>query len=89
VSPQPFYVINDGHPQRPVAARFLILLNDALDLPLLPAWADWLWQAGLNGNLVSTLRVGGDVIGAWRVETTSDAWAGLVQAGVVSRSLAL
>jgi hypothetical protein len=88
-STQPFYVIDDGHPQRPVAARFLTLLNEALDLPLLPAWADWLWQAGLNDGLVGALRVGGDVTGAWRVETTSEAWAGLVQAGVVSRSLAL
>lgn len=89
VSPQPFYIIDDGHAQRPVAPRFLTLLNEALDLPLLPAWADWLWQAGGNDKLVSAIRTGGDVIGAWRVETTSDAWAGLVQNGLVSGALTL
>lgn len=89
VTSQPFYVIDDGNPQRPVAARFLALLNEALDLPLLPAWADWLWQAGLEDQLINAIRAGGDVNGAWRVETTSDAWAGLVQGGLVQGALTL
>jgi hypothetical protein len=89
VSVQPFYVLDDGHPQRPVAARFLTLLNEALDLPLLSTWADWLWQAGIDGNLVSALHIGGDVIGAWRVETGGDAWVGLVQGGLVKGALTL
>jgi hypothetical protein len=86
---QPFYVIDDGHPEHPVAARFLTLLNEALDLPLLPAWATWLWQAGLDEHLISPLQSGGDVIAAWRVETTSDAWAGLVQGGLVKSAITL
>jgi hypothetical protein len=89
VTSRPFYVIDDGHPQRPVAARFLTLLDQALDLPLLPAWAAWLWQAGLDDNLISALRVGGDVIGAWRVESESEAWASLVQGGLVCGALTL
>jgi hypothetical protein len=89
VTPQPFYVIDDGHPQRPVATRFLALLNEALDLPLLPAWAEWLWQSGLDDRLISAIGAGGDLSSAWRVETTSDAWAGLVQGGLVNGELTL
>ena len=81
---QPFYLATMGQKEHEddMHARFVALLNQSLEIPIMPTWANWLWQAGIAAELISPLKNGGCVIDAWRVTPNADAWAEAVQTGV-------
>ena len=92
----PFYIVT-GTTTEDVSAsansirlnRFVALLNQALDLPILSTWAQWLWQAGSDDQIITEVKFAGSVLGAWRVQTSSAKWAEVVQAGLHARCIGL
>jgi hypothetical protein len=78
---QPFYLLDDG--TWPVPPLFYPMLNKALALPLLEAWADCLWLSGRQRNLISLLANGeGQGYAAWRVLPAAAEWQQLVQEAI-------
>lgn len=63
----------DGIPVA-IRHRFAAMLNQALDLPVLPAWADVLWQVGLRSGLIEPITAGGDIAAAWKVHPDGEPW---------------
>ena len=87
----PFYIVTGlGEATTPVhLRRFIALLNQALDLPILPDWASWLWEMGADEQLVRALSFGGNVTDAWSMQTDDAKWSALVQSGLQSGALKL
>ena len=89
----PFYLVtgaaDDEIRQRMHDRRFVALLNQALDLPILPEWSGWLWVSGLESQLITQIKHGGDVSGAWRVQTHAAQWAEIVQIGLAQQKICL
>lgn len=54
--------------------RFAAMLNQALDLPVLPAWASVLWRVGLRSGLIESITAGGDIAAAWKVQPDDEPW---------------
>jgi hypothetical protein len=74
---QPFYLV--ASQSEWLLPRFVALLNQALDLPIFPAWAQHLWQCGQDESLITALTHGGDVTSAWRVLPDEARWGELIQ----------
>jgi hypothetical protein len=55
------------------------MINQALDLPVLDAWADALWCAGLRSGLIEPISVGGDIAAAFKVQPDVDPWAEIIR----------
>ncbi len=85
--PQPFYLVTDQEVL--LLPRFIALLNQALDLPVLSSWAEFLFEAGQKENLVTKLTQGGNIASAWKVQPTEDAWASLIQRGLQSKTITM
>lgn len=89
----PFYVVTgsaDAHSSASMQyRRFVALLNQALDVPILSEWATWLWAQGLAAKLIAEIQYGGDVSGAWRVQTHAAEWAEIVQMGLSKQAITL
>jgi len=65
------------------------MLDRALPLPILPAWTEYLWQAGREAKLIQLLNNGqGQGYAGWRVLPDSEGWQRLVQAGLAGKTLA-
>lgn len=62
-----------------LAERFAAMLNQALDLPILDAWADALWHAGLRSGLIEPITAGGDIAAAFKVQPDADPWAEIIR----------
>jgi hypothetical protein len=62
-----------------LAPRFAAMINQALDLPVLDAWADALWCAGLRSGLIEPISVGGDIAAAFKVQPDVDPWAEIIR----------
>jgi hypothetical protein len=58
-----------------LAHRFAAMLNQALDLPVLPQWAGVLWRVGLRAGLIEPITAGGDIAAAWKVQPDSEPWS--------------
>jgi hypothetical protein len=59
------------------------MLNKALALPLLPEWANYLWENGRLQKLITLLNHGeGQGYITWRVLPTTEAWQDVVQIGL-------
>ena len=88
---QPFYLtaLHANADDPTLHGRFVALLNQSLELPILPAWAKWLWQAGMGAELVAPIIHGGCIAGAWRVLSTPEAWAEVVQRGLREQAISL
>jgi hypothetical protein len=70
---------------RPSAYSPLVypLLNRALTLPLLPDWADYLWQQGRAARLIYLLDKGQrQRRAAWRVLPAPQKWQNIVKNGL-------
>jgi hypothetical protein len=78
---QPFYLLNDSE-ELPYA-RFFAMLNQAVAAPMLPAWAEWLWQEGKAQELIQRLDTARGTH-AWRVQAEDAEWLTLIQSGVTS-----
>lgn len=72
-----------------LAQRFAALLNQALELPILPAWAHALWDLGLGAGLIAALDCGGDVVLAHRVQPDGARWARVIQDALVNGAIAI
>ncbi len=57
-----------------LVGRFAAMLNQALDLPVLPMWANALWRAGLRAGLIEPITAGGDIAAAWKVQPDDEPW---------------
>ena len=57
---------------------FIAYLNAETDVPVIPAWGDPLWRAGLKEGGIQPLECFGDCLSAWLVSDDFD-WLGLVQ----------
>ncbi len=81
---QPFYLLNDtaGAPY----ARFFAMLNRAVAAPMLPAWAEWLWQEGKEQGLIQSLDTAHGTY-AWRVQAEDAEWLALIQQGISQEQL--
>ena len=56
-------------------------------MPILSEWATWLWAQGLAATLIAEIQHGGDVSGAWRVQTHAAEWAEIVQMGLSKQEI--
>ena len=83
---QPFYLLDDG--TQPIPPLFYPMLNKCLALPLLPAWAGYLWENGRAHELITLLDEGeGQGYAAWRVLPTSKEWQSVVECGLQSQKI--
>ena len=83
---EPFYLLDGGNEQIP--ALFYAMLNKCLAIPVLEAWADFLWARGREQKLVALLNGGaGQGYAAWRVLPAPEAWQEAVQAGLASGTI--
>jgi hypothetical protein len=77
----PFYLLDDGGQRLP--PLFYPMLNRCLALPLLPAWAGYLWEQGRERKLIRLLDNGeGQGYAAWRALPAPEVWQQIVQAGL-------
>lgn len=84
---QPFYLLDDG--TQPIPPLFYPMLNKCLALPLLPAWAGYLWENGRAKQLITLLDEGeGQGYAAWRVLPTAEAWQNHLEKGISSKLIA-
>ncbi|MCZ7671769.1 MAG: hypothetical protein M5U34_33900 [Chloroflexi bacterium] len=91
---QPFYLLNDGKPPAlseskwPIPPLFYPMLNKCLALPLLPEWADYLWENGRLRNLITLLNEGEEQgYAAWRVLPSPKEWQTVIENGLSGRVL--
>lgn len=78
---QACYLLDDG--RRRVPAGFYPLLDKACPAPFMPAWVDYLWDAGRAAGLLevaSTRRSQG--YGAWLLDPNPAAWQEIVAGGL-------
>lgn len=59
--------------------RFVAMLNQALDLPVLPQWAGTLWRVGLRSGLIEPITAGGDIVAAFRVQPDGEPWGEIIR----------
>jgi hypothetical protein len=59
--------------------RFAAMLNQSLDLPVLPQWAGALWAVGLRAGLIEPITAGGDIAAAFRVHPDGEPWGGIIR----------
>ncbi len=76
---QPFYLLNDS--DEPPYARFFAMLNRAVVAPMLPQWAEWLWRAGCQKELIARLESTRGTF-AWRVHASDELWLEIIQDGI-------
>ncbi|MAT98685.1 MAG: hypothetical protein CL608_16200 [Anaerolineaceae bacterium] len=78
---QPFYLLDNG--TQPIPPLFYRMLNKCLALPLLPEWAEYLWENGRLCNLIILLDEGeGQGSAAWRVLPSPEEWQELINMGL-------
>lgn len=71
-----FYVLGDD----PEHERFYAMLNRAVALPILPEWADYLWDWGWDRKLIRSLTTQG--IDGCAVNVTLDKWEECITEGI-------
>ncbi|HAL61322.1 MAG TPA: hypothetical protein DCP08_02820 [Chloroflexi bacterium] len=76
---KPFYVLSDT--QEPPLARFLAMLDKTTRVPLLPQWANTLWESGIETELIETIEATRGTF-AWRVSAQDDTWLKVIQEGI-------
>lgn len=69
---------DDGIPVS-LSSRFAAMLNQALDLPVLPQWAGVLWQVGLRSGLIEAITAGGDIATAFKVQPDGTPWGEIIR----------
>ena len=62
-----------------LADRFVAMLNQAHDLPVLPQWAGTLWRAGLRSGLIEPITARGDIAAAFRVQSDGEPWGEIIR----------
>lgn len=65
--------------------HFIHALDLAIPLPIVSAWARYLWNAGREADLITELPADG--LSAWRVLADEDSWAKAIRKGVRSGAL--
>jgi hypothetical protein len=84
---EPFYLLDGGAQEIP--SLFYPMLNKCLAIPVLEAWADFLWARGREERLIHLLNEGvGQGYAAWRVLPALEEWQRVVQVGLETRKLA-
>jgi hypothetical protein len=53
-------------------------LSDALPIPVLQEWAEALWEAGIERELIGELTTNGDSLAGFAVQLNESAWLGLI-----------
>jgi hypothetical protein len=71
------------------AHRFTAMLNQALDLPVLHAWAGVLWRVGLRSGLIKPITAGGDIAAAWKVQPDTEAWGETLRDALAAGDIAI
>jgi hypothetical protein len=89
-----FYVVDPDHvadlegsgaSRERTLMHFIRALDLAITLPVLLAWADYLWDVGQGDGLIERLPAEG--VRAWRVWADEAAWAKAIRAGISTRKL--
>ena len=63
-------------------APFLNLLDRVINTPVLPEWAQYLWQAGDNKGLISPPLAAERNVFAYRIKIDPDAWQEIITNGL-------
>lgn len=79
-----FFVLHEPEGTLPLA-RFYQQFTRAVAVCARPEWSEYLWQRGLDMQLVTSCDARG--IQAWRVAPDGDAWAELIQTGLVNKTI--
>ncbi|NSW52981.1 MAG: hypothetical protein HPY85_10790 [Anaerolineae bacterium] len=66
------------NPAAEIKRQFISRLNEALEIPIVPEWADALWEAAKLTRFVRKLTVGGDCIAGILINLNAD-WNHLVE----------
>jgi hypothetical protein len=64
--------------QSELKQQFAVRLNEALEIPILPEWADALWEAGYKNQYIRKLDTGGDCLAGVLVNLQAD-WSELLE----------
>ncbi len=75
-----------GDPQVEIKRQFAARLNEALEIPIQPEWADALWKAGRTNNYIYGMKVGGDCVAGAEVNLSAN-WNELVQKMLAEETL--
>ncbi len=67
-----------GDPQAELRRQFAARLNEALEIPIQPEWADALWKAGKANRFIQDMKTGGDCLAGVEVNLQAS-WNELVQ----------
>ncbi|MCB0581865.1 MAG: hypothetical protein KDD10_21475 [Phaeodactylibacter sp.] len=79
---RPFYFLHDATNQ-PVAHTFFILLNKALQTPMLPDWTEYLWTTGRSEHLIRIVtNYNSRGRAAWRIIPDTGAWNTIITHGL-------
>ncbi|CAG0964598.1 hypothetical protein ANRL3_01100 [Anaerolineae bacterium] len=81
---QSFYMLNAS--DTPPIERFVVMLDRATAVPLLPTWGADLWKQGIKTQLIEPLSDTRGVEG-WRVSADSELWLALIEKGIRRGSL--
>jgi hypothetical protein len=84
--PSPRYILGNASEATPARAAFLGHLK-AIRLPVLPEWADALWDLGLAAGSIAPLPAVG--IAAWRLSTDLPHWGGIIRDALTQGILAI
>jgi len=75
----PFYVLSKG--KEPPLPRFIAMLDKTTRAPLLPQWAETLWESGIENELIETMEASRGTF-AWHVTAQDDAWLKVIQESI-------
>lgn len=76
----------EGDPQAEIKRLLAARLNEALEIPIQPEWADAIWKAGRVNRYIQNMTTGGDCVLGVQVDLQAD-WNGLVQVLLEESSL--
>jgi hypothetical protein len=83
---EPFYLLDTGDGRIP--PLFYPMLNKCLAIPLLEAWAGYLWARGRDERLIEVLNDGeGQGYAIWRVVPAVEEWQQVVRMGLAMQEI--
>lgn len=80
-----FYLLDDGRTSPPPG--FILMLDKAIDTPVLPAWAQALWAAAVRQKLARLCHDHAYGMAAWKVLAAGDRWQAIISQGLESGAL--
>ena len=78
---------SDGDPQTTARKLLVERLDAALPIPVLPEWADALWDAAEDQRWLAEMATGGDCRAGYRLTINVEAWIKLIQEMVEQETL--